>query len=358
MNRIQFVIVALFAILLPCNIVAAEYESKTITVFPADSFSETVENQNEISFSSQGFDFVASIGTSVDLPVLSKVQNFIRLFNENSLKISNSEGLNITEVKFNISAYRWGWDEISGMASGWLQNEDDLSVWTGNSPEFTMVVFYEYKNELNDDYELMEINYVNIESISITYLAEVQPEPEPEPEPEYGAVELAFTDLRVSNSGTTGLVSFTLNVANDDGVEKFTVTASDYETGAEYGRADFEPVAMEEPQGAPIMHVATADKSYSIRGTLPLEGYAADARPTLRLSAFATYPDGTKSHIDESNEPSISLPDPEGTTTINEVKATDGSTLEYYDLHGRRLLAPVHGVVIVKEGEKVTKRKL
>lgn len=343
------------------HVAAAEYEPKTVTVFPASSFEQTI-SQDNITFSDQGFDFIASIGSVVDQPTISTKQNFLRLYDDNSLSIKSSEGVDITKVVLNISDYYLGYKEISGVANGWEQNTENLSEWTGQGDEFKLTVAYTYQQNPDNDLDgnSVRVNFVNIESITITYLEEVEetPEPEPEPTPEYGAVRLEFTNTRVAYSGTTGTVDFTLNVTNDDGVEKFTVIAKDQTSNVEYGRADFDPVEVEEPQGASMKHEITEGKHYSINSSLPLEGIDNGTTPTLRLSAFATYPDGSEAHLDEENEPTVTAPDHSGTTGIQDVPEAGTASPEYYDLHGRRITHPANGIVIEKDGAKVVKKQL
>ncbi|MDE6497857.1 MAG: hypothetical protein K2L21_04260, partial [Muribaculaceae bacterium] len=345
------------------QVAAAEYESTTVTVFPASLFEEKTEKEI-ITFSDQGFDFIASADLSVDFPTISAKQNFLRLYDENSLTIKSPDGVELKKIVLNISDYYLGYTEINGTASGWEQNPDDLSEWNGQAEEFKLTVSYVKRPELDNDYNTVIVNYVNIESITITYLEEVEatpepePEPEPEPTPEYGAVELQFATTRVAYSGTTGTVDFTLNVANDDGVEKFTVIAKDHTTNVEYGRADFAPVEVEEPQGSPIRHEMAEGKHYSINGTIQLDGIDNGTEPTLRLSAFATYPDGSETHLDESKEPTVTVPDHSGTTGITDAPQANPASTEYYDLNGRRIAIPNRGIFIEKDGTRVVKKQL
>ena len=341
--------------MLPLQLAATEYESKTVTVFPASLFDATIARDN-ISFSDQGFDFIAAIGYEVGQPTISVVQNFLRLYDDNSLTIKSSEGLDITKVVFNISEYKWGYEEITGYAHGWEQDPDNLSEWTGQSPEFKLTVSYQKRTELNDDYELVTIDYVNIESITITYLDEV--EDTPEPTPEYGAVKIAIREPQVKYTGTNGMVSFNLDITDDDGVERFTVSAKDASTGIEYGRADFaaEAPEIEDPQGAPIREVSGA-QHYTVHGELPLSGITEGKKPLLRLSAFATYPDGTETHIDEADEPIVEEIN-DKPTGISESIAPATAQPTYYDLSGRRISKPAHGMVIEKDGNKAVKKHL
>ncbi len=339
--------VMLLAAATPIYLAAAEYESKTITVYPADLF-ESTTTEDILSFSDQGFDFIASRGSMTGQPTISTKQNFLRLYDDNSLTITSTDGLDITRVVLNISGYGMGRDIILGRAYGWAQDPDDLSVWTGKNPEFKIIVAYPASQQ---DYD-----FVNIESITITYLEEV--EEEPEPEPEYGAVGMRIINPRATYSGTEGTLVFGLEVTDDDGVEKFTVTACDASTGVEYGRGEYTraDAAGEEPAAAPLREAASGD-SYGISSPLPPSGIAEGNRPTLRLGVTASYPDGTETRIDEQDEPTVA-PSGGGSTGVEDAITTEEAIPEYYDLTGRRILNPGRGLYIVKQGTRTSKQSL
>lgn len=347
--------VMLLAAATPICLAAAEYESKTITVYPADLF-ESTTTEDILSFSDQGFDFIASRGTMTGQPTISTKQNFLRLYDNNSLTITSTDGLDITRVVLNISAYKPGYEDILGFAQGWVQDVDNLSVWTGKSPEFELTVAYLPKTEYDADYNLVTYDFVNIESITITYLEEV--DEEPEPEPEYGTVGMRIINPRATYSGTEGTLVFGLEVTDDDGVEKFTVTACDASTGVEYGRGEYTraDAAGEEPAAAPLREAASGD-SYVISGQMPLSGIAEGSRPTLRLGVTASYPDGTETRIDEQDEPTVA-PSGGGSTGVEDAITTEEAIPEYYDLTGRRILNPGPGLYIVKQGTRTSKQCL
>jgi len=144
----------------------------------------------------------------------------------------------------------------------------------------------------------------------------------------------------------TAMMDFSLKVNNDDGIDKFNITAEDAETGKIYCNDTFDRSTFAESISA--NEEGADNSSYTINGKAKLTDMNKNSVSTVLIKVIADYADGHQSEAAVYGPVDISTV---GVTGISDIE-TDDDTYEYYNMQGMRVPAPTRGIYIRKSRSK------
>lgn len=228
--------------------------------------------------------------------------------------------------------------------------------------------FFPFKWETYPDKQISYVDfflvYPNNTHIEVAYFYDFtvytsrDGEPGLDPSQEPMDMELVIDDV-YGHMATVGIVEFTLNVTNDDGIKNFTLIAHDPDNAArEYCNMDFDRSSFVEIEEFEMSTEKSGDeemenRSYSIHGTAKLTKLGRNEETPLHIYALANYDDGTNK---STAQPIVSVVNTVGLTGVFDTEVEDDSCLVYYNLYGIEVADPVApGIYIMRKGDSVRK---